>query len=250
MSRARRSVDAARLSNLVARPGIDPRVWLTFATVTELGYDADEGIFADVTYLPTGEQETAFVAASYAGDGFGFWGPLEVGDVVVVSVPNGDPNTGPVIIARLWRAADKPAPDFKAAQQQDGADVPTADVVLRVKAGQKLVIRTSGGDGQVDIQAEGSAPVKLRSGGVVELQDASQPFVRGADYADALGTFLSALGVVMTAIGTFATAVGSAVPALSTPAGTLNTAIGTFANAISAFSNARNQYLSTRVKGQ
>lgn len=155
-------IDMSRLAKLAQRPGVDPRVWLTLAVVEALGFDAAEGVFADVRFQPTGERETALVAVPYAGDGFGDWCPLAVDDVVLVAVPNGDPSAGPVIIARMWRAADRPPADVRAGQDDaDGHPVPTADRVIRVQAGQRLVVRVSGSGGDVDIRVEGSGNVNL-----------------------------------------------------------------------------------------
>jgi hypothetical protein len=157
----RRRFDAGRFAKMAQRPGADPRVWVTQATVTKLGFDANEGIFADVQFMPSGEEETCRVGTDYAGNSFGKWNPLHEGDEVLVAVPMGDSNSGPVIIARMWSAADKPHPDFKASAEQDGQPVPTNDVVVRVEAGQRLVVRTSGQGGDVDIRVEGSGAVNL-----------------------------------------------------------------------------------------
>jgi hypothetical protein len=165
----RRGPDAARLSALVARPGIDPRVWLTYARVVQLGYDQNEGIFADVQYLPSGEEDTAFVGTPYAGDGFGMWAPLAVDDIVLVAVPEGDSNTGPTIIARGWNGADKPHANFKAEEQQDGSDVPADDFVLRARPEKKVIVRTSSG-GAVVIEVEGDGPCTIRTKGAGEVR--------------------------------------------------------------------------------
>jgi hypothetical protein len=167
--RTRTAIDAARLSSLAQRPGIDPRINLTLGVVTQLGFDAVKGIYADVQFMPTGETETCLVAASYAGGGFGMWAPPREQDTVLVALPNGDPNMGPVIIARLWNSGDPPSADFKAAEQQDGSDVPTDDFVLRVAPKQKLVIRTSAAGGSVDIKVEGDGTASIECAGAGDI---------------------------------------------------------------------------------
>lgn len=154
--RARTSIDFGKISAAVARPGIDPRTWLTYALVDEVGFDENNGMFADVTYIPTREEQTCLVGAAYAGNGFGLWAPLEVDDVVLVALPNGDSNSGPVIIARLWNAADKPPSEL------GSGEVPTENVVCRVQAGKRLRFITSGG-GNAEIVAEGDGKVLLGS---------------------------------------------------------------------------------------
>jgi hypothetical protein len=163
-ARPRAALDVSRLSSLVQRPGIDPRINLTFAVVTELGFDATHGPFADVVFQPTGENETCLIGAAYAGGGFGMWGPLRVDDTVLVAVPNGDPNSGPVIIARIWDAADSPSADFKNPVQDNGADVPSDDFVLRVRDGQKFTLRLSG-SGAIDIKVEGDGETTIENAG-------------------------------------------------------------------------------------
>lgn len=175
MAGVRTKVDVGRLAAAVKRPGVDPRVWLSLAVVKDVAFDPDNGIFADVQLQPTGEAETCLVASTYAGAGFGAWFPLEVDDVVLVAIPSGDPGAGPVIIARMWSASDKPHADFG-----DGED-PTADVVVRPKSGQRVVIRTS--DADVSVKVEGSADVVLEvQGGKVRLgaESGLEPAVLGA----------------------------------------------------------------------
>ncbi len=176
------------MASAVQRPGIDPRTWISLAVVTELGFDAEEGPFADVRLLPTGEVETCLVGTLYAGGGFGLWAPLKVDDTVLVALPNGDPGAGPIVVCRMWDKADPPFAEMKAAEEQDGHAVPTAGVVLRVEAGQTLrilagdtVVTVSGSD--VTITPGGSGKVKL--GGADGLQAAA--------LGDTLKTHLDAL---------------------------------------------------------
>lgn len=169
----RRRFDAGRFAKMAQRPGADPRVWITQATVTKLGFDTNEGLFADVQFMPSGEEETCRVGTDYAGNSFGQWNPLHEGDEVLVAVPMGDSNNGPVIFARMWSAADKPHPDFKAAAEDNGQAVPTNDVVVRVEPGQRLVVRTSGQGGDVDIRVEGPGNLNLivEGAGKVRVSD-------------------------------------------------------------------------------
>lgn len=154
---ARSNIDASRLAALTARPGMDTRIWHSLAHVTAVGFDLKQGCFADLTLQPTGERETAYYGAPYAGGGFGDHCPLEIDDTVLVAMPGGDPGNGPIIIARFNNAGDPPHADFGA------GSVPSSDRVLRVKPGQRLVIRTT--DGDIVIEGEGDANLNLRAAG-------------------------------------------------------------------------------------
>lgn len=167
---------------------MDSRVNLTLALVTAISYDDDHGIFADVKFQPGGEPETALLGAPYAGARFGAYFPIEVDDIVLVALPMGDPGNGPVIIARMWSAADKPSADFR--QGTSGMEA-SKDVVLRTKPGQKLKIRTSNDGDGVDITVEGNGDVLIQATGSGKVKlggtDALEPAVLG----DTLDRFLN-----------------------------------------------------------
>lgn len=119
----------------------------------------------------------------------------------------------------------------------------------------------------VYIRASGDIEITPKGGRRVILAGGEQPYVRGTDYADALGTcldalvvFLSATNTVLVAAGTFATATGTALavpfPAVGTAAVTFNTAVTAFTGAVSTMTSAANafkaqraEYLSTRITG-
>lgn len=130
----RTSVDTAKLGRATSFPGADPRVWCTLAVVEDLGTDPETGVYADVRFVPTGDKETCVVGTGYAGDGYGAWAPLAVGDLVLVLLPRGDPAMGPVLVSRLWSGADKPPAELGAV---NGAEPPGNPVVV-VGAGQTL----------------------------------------------------------------------------------------------------------------
>lgn len=269
----RRAIDASRMSHLVARPGIDTRRNICVAQVVEVIVDPAEGIFIDVDLLPGEERETVQLTGPLAGSGFGFVCPVYADDLIVVGFPDGDPDAGPVLLARLWNAGDPPPEEAKGAavgQDSPGMFFLKEQVLLRAKGGENILIRTSAaggfdleveGDGPLSIKASGSGTltveqagsanveIKTADGQEVVLQDGTEPFVRGDEYSTQLDTFLDALNTLQTAVGTFATAAGSAVPALATPAATLNTAIGVLSTAITTFKNSKTAYLSTKIKG-
>jgi len=136
----RSSIDLARLANALSRPGIDPRIWISYGTLlSEPFIETEEGqqdIFVDVLLMPSLQEETARVGASYAGNGFGFYCPLHQGDEVLVLAPSGDPDEGLVIAQRLWSPADPPP--------EEVVDNPL-DVTLIVEPERNLRLTVKGG---------------------------------------------------------------------------------------------------------
>jgi hypothetical protein len=142
-SRVTSGIDVNRLANAVSRPGIDPRVWVSYAVCTSEPVvetrSGQQDVFVDVLLLPSGQPETARVGASYAGNGFGFYAPLHKDDEVLVCAPSGDPDEGLVVTQRLWSPADPP-PEAAATYPED--------VTLVVEEGKSLRIAVAG-DGKV-----------------------------------------------------------------------------------------------------
>jgi hypothetical protein len=83
-----RRVSAGRLSALVARPGIDTRYHIVLAVIDKVRVDPVEGVFADVSFLPSEEPESALLGVPYAGNGFGFYCPIYEDDVVLIAIPH------------------------------------------------------------------------------------------------------------------------------------------------------------------
>lgn len=167
-SRVTTSIDMGRLSNAVSRPGIDPRVWVSYAVLTSAPYletvDGEQDIVVDIQLMPTGEEETARVGAIYAGNGFGLYAPLYEGDEVLICAPSGDPDEGMVVMQRLWSPAAVPP--------QTVYDNPD-DVTLVVKEGQNLRLKMLGA-GTAYITAEDGKVVlgeETATRGVARLDD-------------------------------------------------------------------------------
>lgn len=137
-SRVLSSIDTERLANAVSRPGIDPRIWVSYAVLMSdpaLNTDVDgQDVFADIMLLPSGTVETARVGTIYAGNGFGFYAPLYKDDEVLVVAPSGDPDEGLVITQRFWSPADPPP---------EGLNIEELTLVLQ--EGKNLRIKAQGG---------------------------------------------------------------------------------------------------------
>ncbi len=153
-SRVTSGIDVGRLSNAVSRPGIDPRVWVTYGVLTSEPYietvDGEQDIIVDVMLLPTMQDETARVGAMYAGNGYGFYCPLHEGDEVLVVAPSGDPDEGLVISQRLFSPAAVPPTEVVTNPE---------DVTLVVQEGKSLRLSVKGA-GNVVIAAD-QGQVKL-----------------------------------------------------------------------------------------
>lgn len=90
----------------------DDRTWTAIGVVVSRGGDAhyeivhDDGgnpvdVLVDVDLMPRGEYVTARLAASAGGPGAGLWRIPPVGTEVVVVVPGGELEGGPVVIGVL-----------------------------------------------------------------------------------------------------------------------------------------------------
>lgn len=202
----RRNIDTGRLSHLVARPGIDTRYHLTLAVINEVRVDPQEGVFADLSFLPSEEPETGMMGVPYAGNGFGFYFPLYEDDIVLVALPDGDPNAGPVIISRMWSSADRPMTEIQGAAdtQNQGQYHPSDDVVLRAKAGANTRIIVSEG-ANVTITVEGAGNVNLKvNTGSVNLGSDTHTALEGVVQGQAIDPFT---GMTQTALGNTSTKV-------------------------------------------
>lgn len=176
-------IDAGRLSALVSRPGIDPRIWVSLAICNdEPEVDGGSGAFVDVTLIPSRQVLTARVGSSYSGGSFGAWSPLHKDDEVVVVLPSGDPMEGAVVVARLWSPADKPPADA-ASSKDDSSET--------VQSGKNKLIKASGG-GSVNIEADLPGAVRLGS------RSATEAVLKGDTYRTAEDVFFAGIATTFT----------------------------------------------------
>lgn len=147
-SRVSTGIDMASLSEAMTRPGIDPRIWVSYGVLLGEPYietiEGRQDVLVDVMLMPSGAEETARVGAIYAGNGFGFYCPLHTDDEVLVLAPSGDPDEGLVITQRLWSPADPP-PSSLAANPED--------VTLVVESGKNLRLNVQGA-GNIILQVD------------------------------------------------------------------------------------------------
>ncbi len=105
--------DTTKMGQAFAAPGMDPRVWLTSATVDDGSADEppvqfEDGVpFVDVTTQPHNIPLRCRVLMQSAGKGEGEWTPFVAGDEVLVAIPHGNAWAGAVILGRLNNSLDK-----------------------------------------------------------------------------------------------------------------------------------------------
>lgn len=197
-------VSTGRLRSLVSGPGVDTRYNLVEAVVDAVRIDPEEGVFCDVSFLPEEEPETALMGVPYAGNNFGFYCPLYEDDIVLVAIPNGDPASGPVIISRMWSAADKPFSDMRGSADTDnpGQYHASDDVILRCKPGANTRIIVSEG-ANVNITIEGSGNVNLKvDGGSVNLGTDSHGALDGVVHGSGFDPFTGATYTALRNVST------------------------------------------------
>lgn len=108
----RRSWDVNRVAAALAAPGIDPRMWVSYGTVGILDdegnlnvtdkravYVGPEGVEVDVLLEPCRVPVTAKYAGIQGGASVFMMAPIKPGDLVLVTLPNGDASVQPVIVA-------------------------------------------------------------------------------------------------------------------------------------------------------
>ncbi len=202
-ARVNTSVDIGRLSAGLARPGMDTRVWESVAYAQDESYlDPQHGIFVDVILAPTGEELTVRVGAEYAGNGFGLYlGTIHKDDELLVGVPLGDPSEGPVVLRRLWSAADKPP--------QEAIDHPEEILLVAEKNLNVRLIAKE--DGKVYVKGE---TVTAETDNVrLGAEDATEQVPLGTTWRAKESAMHSTL---QTQLGTLSTLLGTAGGSLTT----------------------------------
>lgn len=204
-ARVSRQPDTQRLGEMISRPGIDPRVWVSLAVALDESFvEADEGVFVKVMLLPTGEEMLARVGAAYAGKGFGLYAGIHKDDELKVELPSGDPAEGPVVTARLWSAADTPP--------QEVVDHPE-EVLLVVEKDKNLRLITSGA-GKIYVKGETVTleTQKARLG----AEDATEAVILGNTYRTHEDTLNTAMAGKATADAAADAAVAALLAAMVT----------------------------------
>lgn len=162
-----------------------------------------EGIFADLTCIPVGEQLSGRVCLPSAGDGYGMHFPYSVGDEVLYACPEGDPGDGVWIIGRYYEVAMPPPQVI-----QDNPD----DEQWVAKSQRKLALWTGQADLWLTVDTNGQGVLsraKLAADGTISFAPAAGKYVLVGSEDDPQLAFLCKKGVY-DALVTFAAAVSVA----------------------------------------
>jgi hypothetical protein len=109
-------LDLTDLAAAMARPGNDPREWVSYGTVVGSADPESDGacVFFDreqpyvrVRLEPSLVECNCRVGGSFAGDGEAEWSPFVPGDELLIALPEGTPRAGGVVLARLSNEIDK-----------------------------------------------------------------------------------------------------------------------------------------------
>lgn len=241
-TRARRGapMDAQRIGMAVAHPGIDGRVWSAVARVDDgddaVRWDADLGLVADVTIVGgplDGEGPIpARVGRGFLADGALLAHPLPRGSFVVVELGH-DPNDVATIVARLFAAGATPP---------ESVNGETIDAALLARA---HVLRSSH---DAELELDGNVRAKMTElRAIAERiflvdENATQPFVRGTDWQQAINGFMTDL---LEASGSL---LPSGPPATPVTAAQVSAYLGQLGTAIATFLG--RTYLSTQLNAE
>lgn len=202
-----RRLDARRLAGLVRGPGMDTRYHIALAVVDAVVVDPREGVFVDIAFMPGEESETALMGVPYAGNGFGFYFPVKQDDVVLVAIPDGDVNAGPVIISKMWCRADPPPAEVASETPVDGAEgmkQPSPDIILRAEAGANTrIIVSAGANITLTVEGAGNVNLVVADGSVNLAMDSNTPN-QGVVNGQAIDSFT---GATQLALGNASTKV-------------------------------------------
>lgn len=175
-----RSTDQRTLGEALSYPGIDPRIWCSYATVDRtdeegkeaVEFDEEDGqIYVSCTLQPSLIPVRARVAMSFAGAGEACWFPMQAGDEVVVLLPEGDPRAGAIIVGRPNNQFD-PFPFASVA----GADpklnsfgVFRLRAALTFESGASIMMRSAAAGAFVRVDAKGGVTLRDGTAGVLQM---------------------------------------------------------------------------------
>ena len=179
--RRARSIDHASIGRAVSYPGIDPREWISFATVDQttdaapdqvVSVDADDGqVYVSCTLKPSDTPVRCRVGMLSAGPGEAVYFPFVSGDEVLVALPQGDPRAGATIIARLNNSYD-PFPATSVA----GADPALNSFgmirtrsALTIESGATIMLRSAAAGAFLRLDAKGNCTLRDGSSGTLQM---------------------------------------------------------------------------------
>lgn len=256
-SRIRKTFDFGRVREGLRAPGVDTRCWVAIAIVDDdadaIRWESPYGWVVDVTFqggpLDQDGPVPCRVASSFARDNYGLIEPIMRGTEVIVSIPEGDTNSVPIIVGQLFNGGY--------------ADVPTTVNGQDINEAFALGTHTLKTPHNMECEAGGSARVSTEQKitlitSLIELSQngASQAYVRGTEFASALQSLLSTWSLEASAGSAMASGIAGEFaisnPALAASATVWATSLGALSSAISTLSSrlVPGDLLSTKVKGE
>jgi hypothetical protein len=203
-------------------------------------WDSDLGWLCDVTWVGGGLDGdgpvVCRVASPAQGEGVTEQRPPRPVGLVIVVIPNGDPNDDAIIIGQLHDIDGRTVPS----QVNGDTIVETGASSGEVAADVTHILVAPGEDLDQqwrDVRITGDSMI-------IGVPDADQSLPRGDDLADALED-------IIDAIDSFASSLASAAPAPPNAALTVAAVAAVYpslATAVAQFKSARSDYLSTRIK--
>lgn len=117
MGKRRGGLDSMSMAQAFAHPGIDPRQWVSYGTVSpqqevdgevidSVEFDDELGPLVNVRLQPTNLEVRCRIASFVAGAGEGEYVPFVENDEVIVLIPQGDEASSPCIVGRLNNSID------------------------------------------------------------------------------------------------------------------------------------------------
>lgn len=256
-SRIRKTFDFGRVREGLRGPGVDTRCWIAMAIVDDdadaIRWEAPYGWVADVTFqggpLDQDGPVPCRVASSFARDNYGAIEPITRGAEVIVSIPEGDTNSVPIIVGQLFNGGYADVPTTVNGQSIDeafalGTHILKSPHNLECEAGSTARISTE-------------QKITLISS-LIELSqnNPTQAYVRGTAFASAFQSLLGTWSLETSAGSAVASGIAGEFavsnPALAAAAAVWATSLGALSSAISTLS-ARlvpGDLLSTKVKGE
>lgn len=213
-----RDFDSALFSQALARPGMDPRQWVSFGLVGaeaptsravvyegEDGKPLPTGPLVRVVLQPSGIPVYARVAAPVAGEGEGAWVPFVDGDEVLVALAEGSERAGATIIGRLSNAFDAwPVTVAGMDASKNNLAFTRTRAPYALEAGPSLMLRaaqtgcalTFTPEGEVFL-ASGDGHFLAMTADVVSLQTAEQAAMVQLDPTGTAGLYAKAASLLL-----------------------------------------------------
>ena len=181
-------LDLDEMSRALERPGIDPRIWVSYGIVNReqddqksVEFSADFGPLVWVILQPHNQLVCCRVASGVAGNGEGEWHPFMEADEVLVAIPEGDTRTMPVIVGRLNNSFDR-FPENVGVQTTSKNDVAfhRSRGPYIIEGDSAVLLRSSKTGAVIGIDELGNLTMRNGDGDVFQLS-ADGPVMKSAD---------------------------------------------------------------------